>query len=114
MLGRYGPVDRLDINTKHQSPVAIRSETTLALSGRISVWPRWRRWELEPFCLQRVLNLLDSAIQLLILAFKFCPRVIIDDDIRVDSVAFDNPLVAVLRVDCELGLEELSAIDKRQ
>ena len=33
---------------------------------------------------------------MLVVAFEFFPRIIIDDDVRIDSVAFDNPLFAIL------------------
>src|SRR4030095_15892471 len=58
----------------------------LALASRISVWPRRRRREIEAFCLQLVLNFLNGAIELLICAFEFFPGIIIDDDIRINSV----------------------------
>src|SRR5262249_50000036 len=86
----------------------------LALVDRVSVGPGRRRWEIEALCLQLVLHLLDGTIKLLIFAFKFFSGVIIDHDIRIDSVSFDYPLFAVFGINCELRFEELPAIDKRQ
>src|SRR5678815_6062902 len=83
-------------------------------AGRISIGPGRGRRKIEAFCLQTVLHFLDGAIKLLIVAFEFFPGIIIDHDIRIDSVAFDDPLFAVFGVKRELGFEELTAIDKRQ
>src|SRR5262249_47410958 len=55
-----------------------------------------------------------GAIKLLIFAFELFPGIIIDHDIRIDSVSFDDPLFAVFGKKRELRFEELSAIDKRQ
>src|SRR6266436_8511268 len=82
--------------------------------GRISVGPRRGRRKIESLCLQLVLNFLNGAIKLLIFAFEFFSRIIIDDDIRINSVTFDDPLFAVFGINCELRFEELSAVDKRQ
>src|SRR4029079_14848257 len=86
----------------------------LALAARISIWPRRGRWEIEAFCLHLVLHFLNGAIKLLIFAFEFFPRIIIDHDIRIDSVSFDDPLFAVFGIKRELRFEELSAVNKRQ
>src|SRR6266487_5710110 len=89
-------------------------EIALGSASGIAVRPRRRRWQIEAFCLQSFLHFLDGAIELLIFAFEFFSGIIIDDDIRIDSVTFDDPLFAVLGVKRELRFEELSAIDKRQ
>src|SRR5437762_3865018 len=89
-------------------------EIALASAGRISVWPGRRRWQIEAFCLQLVLHFLNGAIKLLIFAFELFSGIVVHHDIRINSVAFDDPLFAVLRVKRELRFEELSAVDKRQ
>src|SRR5918996_197743 len=100
----------------NQIPLSLRSalKPLLALAGGISVRPWRRRRKIEAFCLQLVLHFLNGAIKLLIFAFEFFSRIIIDDDIRIDSVSFDDPLFAVFGVKRELRFEELSAVDKRQ
>ena len=95
-------------------PYSYSSPRFLRHRGRISVWPRRRRWDIEAFCLQLVLNFLDGTIKLLILAFKFFPGIVVDDNVRINSVAFNDPLFAVLLIKCELRLEELATVDERQ
>src|SRR5262249_26528448 len=95
-------------NAPYSSPRLLRA------SGRISVGPGWGRWEIEAFCLQLVPYFLNAAIELLIFTFKFFCGIIIDDDIRINSVTFDDPLFAVLGINRELRFEELPAVDKRQ
>ena len=68
----------------------------LCAAGRISVWPGRGRRKIEAFCLQLVLHFLKGAIKLLIFAFEFFSGIIIDDDIRINTVAFHDPLFAVL------------------
>src|SRR5207245_7316511 len=81
----------------------------LALPSRISVRPRrWRR-EIEAFCLQLVLNFLNGAIELLIFAFEFFPRIVVDEDIRIDSVPFDDQLFARVGANRTLRLNTLTA-----
>ena len=58
-------------------------------------------------------GVLNAAIELLIFAFEFFAGIIIDHDIRIDSVTFHDPLFAVFGIKRELRFEELSAIDKR-
>jgi hypothetical protein len=41
------------------------------------------------------LDFLNRAVELLVLAFEFFPWIIIDADVRINAVAFDNPLLAV-------------------
>src|SRR4026207_758357 len=94
--------------------MATSVEIALSSASRISIGPGRGRRKIEAFCLQPVLKFLDCAIKLLIFAFEFFPGIIIDHDIRIDSVAFDNPFFAVFRVKRELGFEELSAVSKRQ
>src|SRR5437762_2791291 len=89
-------------------------EIALGSASGIAVRPGWRRWQIEAFCLQPLLHFLNGAIELLIFAFEFFPGVIIDDDIRINSVTFDDPLFAVFGVKRELRFEKLSAVDKRQ
>src|SRR6266481_10114338 len=89
-------------------------EIALGSASGIAVRPGWRRWQIEAFCLQPVLHFLNGAIKLLIFAFEFSSGIIIDDDIRINSVTFDDPLFAVFGVKRELRFEELSAVDKRQ
>ena len=91
-----------------------RLSPRLTLARRISVWPGRGRWKIEAFCLHLVLYFLKGAIELLIFAFEFFPGIIIDHDIRIDSVSFDDPLFAVFGVKRELRFKELSAVDKRQ
>ena len=89
-------------------------EIALGSASGIAVRPGWRRWQIDAFCLQPVLHFLNSAIKLLIFAFEFFSGIIIDDDIRINSVTFDDPLFAVFGVKRELRFEELSAVDQRQ
>src|SRR5437762_9099604 len=86
----------------------------LTLACRISVRPGRGRRKIEAFCLQLVLHFLNGAIKLLIFAFELFSGIIIDDDVRINSVTFDDPLFAVFGVKRELRFEELSAVDKRQ
>src|SRR5262249_26378168 len=86
----------------------------LGTSGGISVGPRRGRWEIEAFCLHFVLYFLNGAIELLIFAFKFFSGIIVDDNIRINSVTFYDPLFAVFGINGELRFEELAAVDKRQ
>src|SRR5437763_17173214 len=95
-------------------PMTTTCETALASAGRISVWPGWRRRKIEAFCLQLVLHFLNRAIKLLIFAFEFFSGIVVHHDVRINSVAFDDPLFAVLGVKRELRFEKLSAVDKRQ
>src|SRR5262245_21758501 len=95
-------------------PYSYSSPRFLPPRSRISIWPRRGRWDIEAFCLQLVLNFLDGTIKLLIFAFEFFPGIIIDDNVRINSVAFDDPLFAILGINCELRFEELSAVDERQ
>ena len=90
--------------------MATSVETALSSAGRISIGPGRGRRKIEAFCLQPVLKFLDGAIKLLIFAFEFFPGIIIDHDIRIDSVSFDDPLFAVFGIKRELRFEELSAV----
>src|SRR4030095_1451200 len=89
-------------------------EIALGSASAIGVRPGWRRWQIEAFCLQPLLRFLDRAIKLLIFAFEFFSGIVVHHDVRINSVAFDDPLFAVFGVKRELRFEELSAIDKRQ
>src|SRR6266481_8526197 len=89
-------------------------QTTVASAGGIPVWPGWRRWQVVTFRLQLVLHLFYGAIELLIFAFELFTGIIIDHDVWIDSVTFDDPLFAVFGIKRELRLEELAAVDKRQ
>ena len=51
---------------------------------------------------------------MLIFAFEFFPGIIIDYDIGINAVPFDDPLFAVFGINRELRFEELSAVDKWQ
>src|SRR5689334_17088241 len=85
----------------------------LRSASRISVWPGRRRWEIEPFCFQLILHFLNRAIKLLIYTFKFFSGIIINDDVRIDSMTLHYPLFAIFGIERELRLKELSAVDKR-
>ena len=76
--------------------MATASKSVLLTASRISVWPGRGRWKIEAFRLQLVLHFLNGAIKLLIFAFEFFSGIIIDHDIRINSVSFDDPLFAVL------------------
>src|SRR5213592_4852541 len=89
-------------------------EIALGSASGIAVRPGWRRWQIEAFCLQLVLHFLNGAIKLLIFAFEFFPGIIIDYDIWINAVPFDDPLFAVFGINRELRFEELSAVDKWQ
>src|SRR5206468_8161232 len=77
----------------------------LALPGRISVRPRRWRWQIEMFCFQLALHLLNGALELLIFAFEFFTGIIIDNNIRINPMAFDNPLFALFGINRELRFE---------
>src|SRR5260370_16824528 len=87
---------------------------SLAALQRVAVWVGRDRRQVISLGLQFVLHFLKRAIKLLIFAFEFFSGIIIDDDVRIDSVTFDDPLFAVFGVKRELRFEELSAVDKRQ
>src|SRR4030095_364925 len=70
--------------------------------------------EIEAFRLHLVLYFLNGAIKLLIFAFEFFRGIVIDHNIRIHSVAFDDPLFAVFGINRELRLEELAAVDQWQ
>ncbi len=68
---------------------------TLAALHRIPVRVR-RDWgQVISFGLQLLLNFLDRPVELLIFAFEFLPGIIIDGDVGINSVTFDDPLFAV-------------------
>ena len=95
-------------------PYSYSSLRFLRSPGRISIRPGRGRWQIESLCLQPLLHFLDSAIELLILAFEFFPWVVIDHDIRINSVTFHDPLFAVLGINRKLWFKELSPVDKWQ
>ena len=79
-----------------QCPRALKP--LLALANGISVRPWWRRWNVEALCLQVVLHFLNGAIELLIFALELFPRIVIDHDVRINSVTFDDPLFTVFGI----------------
>src|SRR6266478_9005457 len=87
---------------------------SLAALHRVAVWVGRDRRQVISLGLQFVLHFLKRAIKLLIFAFEFFSGIIIDDDVRINSVTFDDPLFAVFGVKRELRFEKLSAVDKRQ
>jgi hypothetical protein len=75
----------------------------------------WRRW--SEFCRFRfhfIQRLLDRPVQLFVFAGKFFCRVVIDDDIRINAVAFYNPLLSLDVVSGELRSVEETAVKERQ
>ena len=56
---------------------------------------RRRRWQLIAFRLHLLLNLLDRPVELLVFAAKFFRRIVIDDYVRIDAVAFYDPILAL-------------------
>ena len=61
-----------------------------------------------------MLDLLDRAIELLVFATEFFRRVIIDHDIGINAVTFDDPLFSVLGIKPEFRFEELAAVHQRK
>src|SRR5437763_10937391 len=83
--------------------------------SRIPVRVRWRaRRQRITFRLHVLLDLFDCAIELLVFAVKFLRRIVIDHDIGIDAVTFDDPFLAVLRKGRELRPKQLAAIRKRK
>src|SRR4029077_13616354 len=79
----------------------------------ISIRVGWRRRNLVAFGLQLLLDFLDRTIKLLVFAVKFLPWIIVHDDIRIDPVPFDDPLLTVFGVNREFRFEELPTINQR-
>src|SRR5215472_16528692 len=77
-------------------------QTTPASASGITVWPGWRRWQVVTFRLQLVLHLLNGAIELLIFAFEFFRGIVVDHNVRINSVAFDDPVLTVFQVNRKL------------
>ena len=86
----------------------------LAAFRRIPVRVRWDRRQVVALRLQLFLNFLDSPVELLIFALEFLGRIVVDHDVGIDAVAFDDPAFAVLGVRRELRLEEIAAISQRK
>src|SRR5437660_69007 len=72
------------------------------------------RMNVVAFRFQFLFHFLNSSVELLILAPEFFNRIVIDNDIGIDSMTFDDPFLAILRIGCELRPEELSAIGERE
>src|SRR4029453_18012723 len=87
-------------------------EIALGSTSGIAVRPGWRRWQIEAFCLQPLLHFLNGAIKLLIFAFEFFSGIVVHHDVRINSVAFDDPFLALFGVKADFGFEDLSAIAK--
>ena len=61
-----------------------------------------------------LLNFIDRAVELLVFAAKFFRRIVVHHDVGIDAMAFNNPILSVLRVRRELRPEELTAIGQRK
>src|SRR5438552_18691340 len=75
---------------------------------------RRRRRQLIAFRLHLLLNLLDRPVELLVFAAKFFRRIVIDHDIGINAVAFDQPFFSVLGIKPEFRFEELAAVHQRK
>src|SRR6266550_2644550 len=80
----------------------------------ITIGVGWDRWQFVAFRLQLFLNFLDRSVQLLIFPAEFLGRIVIYYDIGINSVAFNDPVLALFRVGGELRLKELTAINQRE
>src|SRR5881392_1729442 len=86
----------MEFDENENAPASYSSLWFLCTASRISVWPRRGRWEIETFCLQLVLQFLNGAIKLLIFAFKFFSGIVIDHNIRINTMTFYDPLFGIL------------------
>src|SRR6266705_1419814 len=75
---------------------------------------RRRRRQLIAFRLHLLLNLLDRPVELLVFAAKFFRRIVIDHDIGINAVTFDDPFFSVLGIKPEFRFEELAAVHQRK
>ena len=75
---------------------------------------RGRRKRLLPARLQLLHQLLDRPVQLGVLAGVLVRRVVIDHDVRVDAIAFDDPLLPLGVVPAKLGAVEDAAVEEWQ
>ncbi|PYL04162.1 MAG: hypothetical protein DME32_02405 [Verrucomicrobia bacterium] len=61
-----------------------------------------------------MLNFLDSPVELLIFAAELLSRIVIDHNIGINTVTFDDPILTILGIDREFWLKELSIVRQRQ
>src|SRR6267378_510924 len=99
-----------------QATDASSNEQMSILSAARRIFVRIRRhWrQFVAFRLQLFLDLLDPAIELLIFALKFFRRIVVDHDIGIDAVTFNDPFLSVLRVKRELRFEKIAAVNQRK
>src|SRR5688500_16732630 len=71
----------------------------------------WQRPWVRP---QLFEDQVDGAVELLIDAGVFLGGVVVDDDVGIDAVAFDHPVLAGRIVGGELGLVEIAAVEEGQ
>src|ERR1700675_2516980 len=82
--------------------------------GWIAVWVRRRGRQIVAFRLQLFLDFLNPAVELLVFAFEFFGRIVVDYDIGINTVTFDDPVLSILGIKRELRFEELTAVDQWQ
>ncbi len=86
----------------------------LAALRRIPIRIGRDRGQIISLGLQLLLHFLDRPVELLIFAAEFFRRIVIDHDVGIDTMPFDDPIFAVLRIRRELGLEKVAAVSQRQ
>jgi hypothetical protein len=91
--------------------------TPLASSQGESLLRRLRRWRDLPLALrlaslQLLHDFLDGALELVVGASVLARGVVVDYDVGIDAVAFDDPLLAVDGVGGELGFAQGAAVDE--
>src|SRR4029079_4767339 len=101
-------------HSRRQPSDLVETSRGSILTGRISIRERRYRRHLVALGLHLFLHFVNGAIQLLVNAFKLLCRVVINHDIGINTVTFNNPALSVLRVRRKLRFEKLATIDEGQ
>src|SRR3954453_23823856 len=79
----------------------------------IPVWIRRRtRRQRVTLRLHVLLDLFDRPVELLVFAAEFLRGIVINHNVGIDGVTFDDPFLSILRKRCELRPEELATVGK--
>src|ERR1043166_7324972 len=76
----------------------------------VAGWIRPDRRQLVRLRFHLGLDLRNRAVELLVFPFEFLRRIVIDHDVGINAVTFNDPILAILRIRGELGAEELAAV----